>query len=173
MIRDGEATQYTWIQRPRGARWSAREQLLKRSDLGSGEKQRKRRGGGVCRAAMESWQGDWKMSRLMVCNDETDGGRDERDAHVKGHYSSAVPALVQTPPKGAASTTRLPRFLSPSSSVARFIPHSICASTVPAVARHSREIHSHHVLSDKRKFCPTGQDWTFPCSLFRIIKMFL
>lgn len=30
------------------------------------------------------------MARLMACNDETDGGRDKRDMHVRGHYSSAA-----------------------------------------------------------------------------------
>lgn len=30
------------------------------------------------------------MGRLMARNDETDGGRDKRDTHVRGHYSSAA-----------------------------------------------------------------------------------
>lgn len=43
------------------------------------------------------------MGRLMACNDETDGRRDKRDMHVRGHYSSAAHTLTHT---NTANTTQ-------------------------------------------------------------------
>lgn len=90
--------------------------------------------------------------------EERDGRPDESDAHLKGHDSSAA-----TPPKGAASATRLPSCLSPPSSVARFILRSIWASAslLPPLRRvlfitpvwetshpENPVFHNHHLTSD-------------------------
>lgn len=78
------------------------------------------------------------MGRLMACNDETDGGRDKRDMHVRGHYSSAAHTQrLKTQPKGCRRS-RLPPtslFLSPSSSFFFHLSLSpSCSSHSPSVA---------------------------------------
>lgn len=44
------------------------------------------------------------MARLMACNDETDGGRDKRDMHVRGHYSSAARTHIHSYTQTANAT---------------------------------------------------------------------
>lgn len=81
------------------------------------------------------------MARLMACNDETDGGRDKRDMHVRGHYSSAARTHIHSYTQTANATqgcrrSRLPpthlsiflTFFHFLSVALLFIPPSICAS---------------------------------------------
>lgn len=66
----------------------------------------------------------------MACNDETDGGRDNRDVHVGSHYSSVVQKAqrLETPPKRCRRTRLPPTSLLPS----RCLPFSVTLISIPS-----------------------------------------
>lgn len=93
---------------------------------------KKKRGRCKRRRGTEGADRETEMRRLMACNDETDEGRGKRDAHIRGHYSSATHKDWKHHPRvqEELSTTHLSislTFLFLSVALV-FIPPSICAS---------------------------------------------
>lgn len=91
------------------------------------------------------------MGRLMACNDETDGGRDKRDVHVRGHYSSAAHTKTVNATHGCRTSRLSPTslFLSPpflSFSHSSHPPPAPLLSRLQPVSLEIRIVHikSHH-----------------------------
>lgn len=74
------------------------------------------------------------MARLMACNDETDGGRDKRDMHVRGHYSSAARTHIHSYTQTANATQGCRRSRLPPTSL--FFSPSFVFSLSPSCSSH-------------------------------------